>query len=171
MKKVLVLLAVSLLSLSAQTLKAQTLPDIERIPLESSADFDKAEPFVLQTANYVLSSIYVKDSPDRIKGLQFIINWMRRTSRYSFRIDETATKIGKGNEDLIGVYMAAMTKYVIENRDKSTDPDLVKLKAVSHTIDYCSNPVFKMKMTKYLKKLADAREKGELEKLLKEENK
>ena len=148
---------------------AQTLPAIDEIKMEKATDFDKAEPFVLQTANYFLSSIHDTKNQDRIKAVQFIIKWMSGSPHYSFRMDETATRLAKGNDDVMGVYMAAMTKYVIENKEGAKDPRLVKLNAIKYTLDYCGNPLFKMKMTKYLKKLAEAREKGELEKMLDEE--
>ena len=40
-------------------------------------------------------------------------------------MDETSAKIAKGNDDVMAVYMAAMTKYVIENKEGPKDPNLV----------------------------------------------
>jgi len=169
MKKIVAMLWLAITVLFYGSARSQTLPAIDEIKMEQSSDYDKAEPFVLQTANYLLSSIYDKNNPDRVKAIQFIIKWMSGSAHYSFRMDETSAKIAKGNDDVMAVYMAAMTKYVIENKEGSKDPKLVKLNAVKYTLDYCGNPIFKMRMTKYLKKLAEAREKGELEKMLQDD--
>ena len=59
--------------------------------------------------------------------------------------------------------MAAMAKYSLENRDGSKDPKLVKLNSLRLLLDYCENKNNNMVMTKPLRKLSEAKAKGELE--------
>ena len=144
----------------------QTIPDFDLIKLEKVADFKPAEPFALQTANYLLSTPVKKEDANRQKSVQFIVRWMSGTSDYSFNLNEAIDRIGKTNPDLLGIYMAAMTKYSLENKDSAKDPKLVKLNAMTMLLNYCENKDNNLKLTKPLKKLAEAKERGELEQSL-----
>ena len=142
---------------------AQTLPNFDLIKLEKAPDYKTATPFVMQTANFLLSIPYKKDNPDRLKSLQFLSKWMMGTPDYSFSLQEVSSKVTKGNNDLLGMYMVAVVKYTIENKEAAKDPKLVKLSALKMLLDYCENPSNDMNMTKPLKKLSEAKAKGELE--------
>lgn len=142
---------------------AQSLPNFDLIKLEKAPDYKPASPFALQTANYLLSTPIEKDNPDRLKSLQFLGKWMAGTPNFSFTIDETARKLMRNNNDLLGVYMASMVKYSLENKDSLKDSKVVKLNAVKMLIDYCENKNNNLGMTKSLKKLAEAKAKGQLE--------
>lgn len=142
---------------------AQTLPNFDIIKLEKAQDYKPAAPFVLQTANYLLSVPFKKDNPDRSKSLQFLGKWMSGTPDYSFTLDETASKLTRGNNDLVGIYMAAMVKYALENKEASKDSKLVKLNALRLLLDYCENKDNNLSMTKPLKKLSEAKAKGQLQ--------
>lgn len=144
----------------------QTVPDFDHIKLVQASDYAAAEPFVLQTSRYLLSTPFQKNNTNRVKSIQFIVKWISGTPNYSFTLDDTAGKAAKGDGDLLGIYIAAMTKYSLENKAAAKDPKLVKLNALISLIDYCGNKDNNLKMTKQLKKLAEAREKGELEQLL-----
>ena len=159
----LLLLIASVLSFSVAA--AQTPPNFDLIKLEHSADYKPASPFALQTANYLLSTPLKVDNPDRIKSLQFIYKWMTGTPDYSFRLDEAANTIFKGNNELMGIYMASMVKYSLENKAEAKDPKAVKLNSILGTIAYCEKKENNVKPSKSLKKLLEARDKGELDKL------
>jgi hypothetical protein len=135
----------------------------DNIKLATAADVRAADPAALEASTYLLSTPFEKDNITRLKSLSFIIKWMTATPDYSFAIDETATTLMKGNEDLLGLYMAAMTKYCLENKESAKDQKLVKLNAVTSVLNYCENEKNNMKMTKQLKKLSEAKAKGELE--------
>ncbi len=157
-------LIIILLSVFCSTVaQAQTLPNFDLITLEKPADYKRAEPFALQTANFLLSNPFEKDNKDRLNGLRFIGKWMNGTTDYSFATADMLDKIGKDNYDLIGLYMVAMAKYVLENKAVSKDTKLVKLNATTLLLDYCNNKANNMRMSKQLKKLAEAKEKGQLE--------
>jgi hypothetical protein len=88
---------------------------------------------------------------------------MTGTPDYSFTLDEVASKIIKGNDDLLGLYMAAMTKFVLENKALSKDQKIIKLNALITVLNYCEDPNNNIKRTKQLKKLSEAKAKGQLE--------
>ncbi|CAN5872848.1 hypothetical protein BH11BAC4_BH11BAC4_05810 [soil metagenome] len=142
---------------------AQTIPNFDLIKLEKVSDFKSAEPFALQTANYLLSNPIKKGSTDRVKSLEFLFKWMSGTPGYSYNFDEARTSISKGNTEILGIYMAALVKYTLENKDSTHNPKLVKLNAVTLLLNYCENKNNNIKMPKQLKAFAEARAKGTLE--------
>jgi hypothetical protein len=151
-------------SFCSSCLCAQTLPDFDQIKMEKTSDYKTAEPFVLQTSNYLLSIPFKKENKDRLNSLRFISKWMNGTPDYSFSFTDMAEKIGKENYDLIGLYMASMAKYTLENKASAKDTKQVKLNAMILLINYCENKDNDIRMSKQLKKLTEARSKGELEK-------
>ena len=46
---------------------------------------------------------------------------MSGTPDYTFTLEAVATKIIKGNDELLGVYMACMTKFCLENKSSAND--------------------------------------------------
>ena len=159
-------LIVSLFMLSGTNSNAQTLPNFDLIKLEKTADYKPAEPFVLQTTNYLLSIPFKKDNTDRNNSLRFISKWMNGTPDYSFTFGDIADKIGKDNYDLLGIYMASLGKYTLENKVAAKDTKVAKLNAIMMLLNYCENKDNNLRMSKQLKKLAEAKEKGQLEQAL-----
>ena len=141
----------------------QTRPDYETIKLDQKSEIQAADTFALVASTFLLTTPFDKDELHRLEALQFIIKWMTATPDYSFSLDEVATKIMKGNNDLLGLYMASMTKYSLENKSSSKDQKAVKLNSIIILLNYCENENNKIKMTKQLKKLSEAKAKGKLE--------
>jgi len=166
MKQQLTILVIGILLAYSNAAGAQTMPDIALIKLEKVSDFKNAEPFALQTANYLLITGFQKDNSNRVKSLEFLFKWMSGTPDYSFNFEYARNTVSKGNTDVLGIYMAAMVKYTLENKDSAKDANLVKLNAVKILLNYCENKNNNIKMTKQLKIFAEAKAKGELEKAL-----
>jgi len=162
MKKLLIVL----LLFCFKTSFSQNVIRYSDIKLEQAADYRVADTITLNAAAYLLSTPFDKNNIDRLSALQFVIKWMTGTPDYPFGLDNTAIKIMKGNDDLMGLYMAAMAKYALENKSSATDGKLVKLNAVKSILAYCENTGNNMKMTKQLQKLSEANKKGELEQAL-----
>ena len=163
MKKTSLILALCLTSCFAF---AQSQPDFKSIKIENAADCRTVEPQVLQAANYNLSTPFSSNDATRLNALSFLIRWMSATPDFQFDMDQTVMKMMKGNDDVLGLYMAAMAKYVLENKGNSKDQKLVKLNAVTHLLNYAENPKNNFKLTKNLKKLSEAKADNELEKAL-----
>lgn len=142
---------------------AQTLPDFDAIKLDKREDFNAAaDNAALQASNFLLSTALEKNNLDRLKSLEYVIKWMSGTPDYSFTLDEQATKFAKKNDDLLGLYMAAMAKYVLENKEDSKDQNKIKLNAVKLIIEYAKNEKNKVKLNSELKKAIEADNKGQL---------
>jgi hypothetical protein len=159
MKKIMI----ALLFLCFNNIYAQDLPNFDEIKLEQKSDYKSAESSVTKAVDYMLSTPFDKKDINRLKSLQFLMKWMSGTPDFSFNLDNLATKISKGNDDILGLYLACMTKYCMGNRESAKDDKLVKLNSLKLLLDYCEKPDNKIKMTKELKKLSDANKKGELE--------
>ena len=151
-------------------LSAQTMPDFDLIKMEQAGDYKKAEPFVLQTANFLLMSPYKNSAKDAGRGkcIQFLEKWLVGTNEYAFPKVEAITKITRQDNALLEMYLVSMIKYAIENKKTANDAKVIKLNAVSKLIEYCEQPGNNLKMNKPLKKLAEAKAKGELEQALAE---
>ncbi len=160
------LVAVLLFFFCGVAAHTQTLPNFDLIHLEKPVDFKKAEPFALLTANFLLSNPFEKENKERLNGLQFLGKWMNGTPDYSFAITDMVEKIGKDSHELLGLYMVAMAKYMLENKEVAKDTKLVKLNAMKLLLDYCGNKANNIRMSRPLKKLAEAHEKGQLEQAL-----
>jgi hypothetical protein len=135
------------------------LPDLDAIKLEKASDYKPANPAALAAANYILSVPITKDE-SYTKPLQFVLQWMKGTPDYGFEVGNDVLRLVKGNESLLGVYMAAMTKYTLENPESAKDHDAVKKNAIDSLVAYCQNPDMKVKMNKALRKLADEKRVG-----------
>lgn len=147
---------------------AQNLPDFDAIKLDKKEDFNSvADDAALQASNFLFSTPLKKDNIDRLKSLQYIIKWMSGTPDYNFSLDEQATKFAKKNDDLLGLYMAAMTKYILQNKPDSKDQNKIKFNAVKIIITYAKDENNKVKINSELKKVIEADDKGQLSEYLK----
>lgn len=165
MKKLIVLLLSGLLLHNAF---AQSLPDFDAIKLEKKEDFNQtSDNAALQASNFLLSTPMEKDNIDRLRSLAYVIKWMSGTPDYMFALDEQATKFAKKNDDLLGLYMAAMAKFVLENKSDAKDQNKIKLSAMKLIIAYAKDEKNKVKLNSELKKAMEADEKGQLGEYLK----
>jgi hypothetical protein len=145
---------------------AQTVTDYDNVKLEQASDYKIADSFAVIASTYLFTTPFEKNDIQRLKSLSFIIKWMSGTPDYNFTLDEVAGKLIKGNDDLLGLYMAAMAKYSLQNKASAKNVKLVKLNAITILLNYCEDANNNIKMTKQLKKLSEAKAKGELEQAL-----
>lgn len=165
MKRLFFICLIGLISTNSFT---QSLPDFDAIQLNVKEDYDSvADNAALQAANYLFDTPMEKNNINRLKSLRFIIRWMTGTPNYSFALDEQATKFAKKNDDLLGLYMAGMTKYALENKADAKDPNKVKLNTVRLILRYVKEEKNNVKLNSELKKAIEAEEKGELPAYLK----
>lgn len=164
MKKISTSLLLLLISI---VIYAQNLPDFDKIPLTTKDDFnEQADQAALDASNFLLTTVYAKDNLPRLKATQYVLKWMSGTPHYKFTIDESATKISKKDEGILGLYLAAQTKYTLENKEQAKDSNAVKLNTFKLIIAYCEHPDNKIKITGELKKLIEAQKAGKLEEYL-----
>ncbi|MGC4039766.1 MAG: hypothetical protein QM710_02945 [Flavobacterium sp.] len=132
--------------------------------LQTKQDYTAANKQVLEASKYVLSVPYDESNQKRTEAVQYILKWMDGSPDYSFTIDaDIMDKVVAKDNGLLGIYMACMAKFCLENEAYANDSKIVKISAIKLIIAYAENPKNKVKMSKPLKKLADADKKGELE--------
>lgn len=145
------------------TTNAQTIPNYSDITLETEKDYNEsADNAALQAANYLFSTPLDEKNLDRIQSAQYLVRWMLGTPAYQFELDAAAIKFTKDNADLLTMYMAAMSKFVLENKADANDKNKIKLASLKMIADNARDPKNKVKMNKQLRKLIDAEKKGKL---------
>jgi hypothetical protein len=100
-------------------------------------------------------------NPARKSALALVSQWMAGTPDHTFVIGEAIGRLMNENEAVLGIYMAAMTKYVLESPSKPTGKD-IELNAFEMLLKYCEDPRNKVPSTRELKRAIKAREKGKL---------
>lgn len=145
----------------------QTLPDFSSIKLESKQDYDSnANNAAWRASNYLLTKPIEKDNITRLLCTQYLLKWMTGTPDYNFSLEEKAIKFAKKDNDLLGLYMAAMCKYSLENKAAASDTKQVEINALKTVIQYAKDPNNNVKMNKELMKLIDAGDKDQLSEYL-----
>jgi hypothetical protein len=91
---------------------------------------------------------------------------MSGTPDFTFTLDKKISKNLRGDDDLLGLYKAAMTKYSLQNKSSSKDSKSVNLNALVLVLEYCCDAKNNVRMSDHLKKLQMASEKGKLEEAL-----
>lgn len=150
-----------LLGLGTITASAQSLPDFGSIRLNVKEDYDdKANEAALTAATHLLSTPL--DDANRRAALSYVLRWMTGSPHYSFSLDAKAMRFTKSNDDLLGLYMAGMARFALENKDKAADAKAVNIGGLQHVANYAANPANGVKLNSELKKLIKANEAGKL---------
>jgi hypothetical protein len=149
--------------IASQRCLSQQLPDYNSVKMEQKSDYIEADKVALVAADYILNTPFVKNDLNRLRSLQFLIKWMGGSPDFMFTMDEVATKISKGNDDLLALYMVAMSKFALENREAAANAKKMKVESIKIVLAYCEKETNHLKMNKELKKLSEANKKGELE--------
>lgn len=136
------------------------------IKLEETADYMEAEPAVLKAANYLLSTKYDPDDLDRLYATELVIKWMAGTPDFTFEINEKFAKPFAAEAEFMNLYMIAMARFALENKEQAGDVNAVGLNAVKTIIEYSNKASNNIKQSGELKEMAAALKKGELEKYL-----
>jgi hypothetical protein len=86
--------------------------------------------------------------------MAFLVMWAMN-SEHQFVIHEKAADLSKGrkNKKMMGIYMAAMIKYILENPDKESDTMAVWLATYTVLCDYIELPANGVRKTKPIKEL------------------
>lgn len=94
---------------------------------------------------------------------KFIMAWMEKTPDYTFSLNGKMAGFSTeaDNVQLLGVYMACMSKAALEGK-KDFYPQAIKL-----FVDFVSNPNNKVKQTAKLKKLIEDSKANQIEKYYK----
>lgn len=160
-----------LITLVFNGLHAQDYSNLTGIVLKERSDYIKNEELVLECSNYLLNSPVevLNTDMNRLKALKFVMRWMDGTPDYTFGVDKSVTEITRTNYALLGVYMASMAKFVLENKDKSGDQNEIKYNSFLTLIRYCEDPSKNVKQNRAIRLLIKARDDNNLRAYLKME--
>jgi hypothetical protein len=146
---------------------AQDYSRLKDIEMKDKEDFVKAEDKVMECTKYILTTPMDDENTNRINALQFMLRWMDGTPDYTFSLDETVGKLAQTSDALLGVYMACMCRYVLENKEKAKDEKDVKYNSVLLLIDYSKDPNNKVEITGEIENLIRAKDEHRLKEYIK----
>lgn len=154
MKKIILIIAIAF----AHNLSfGQNFKELAKYEFKTVESYETEKNNVLICANYLFNNPANQSELNRLTSIQYIMKWMEGTPDYSFEISEKAMELTKGNSDLLGLYLAAMSKVVLENKDEELNNQEVYDMAEEILVNYCSNSNNKMKPSKKIKKIIKSR--------------
>lgn len=157
-----------MLFLIAGTAMSQDYSKLSKIKLKKADDYAQYDSLVLECANYIMGSSMEENMKDmnHLNALQFMMRWMQGTPDYTFMIDESTTKVMKNNDEALLILLSAFMKYTLENKEAAKDPGNMKYNAFLLFANYCENPDNKVKQTKEIKRLINAKNENTLKSYL-----
>ncbi|RXK59425.1 hypothetical protein ESA94_14930 [Lacibacter luteus] len=164
MKKPLLL---AILFLANTTIFAQDFRPLADIKFATAEECRTYNSKALEAADFILSTPVNGSDVNRLSAMSFLIKWMTSTADYTFELNADVTKYGKEEDMLLAVYMACLTKFVMDNADKGKDSKEITYGAMKLFADYCANEKNNVQSNKRLKKLLDANKEGKLKEYLK----
>ncbi|HEX5171312.1 MAG TPA: hypothetical protein VFW11_19180 [Cyclobacteriaceae bacterium] len=156
------IILISLCLLAYTQMFSQNPEDWQSIEFNSKEDYEANEGKILECANFILSVPAKASDPARQSALGALSKWMSGTPDYQFVIDESIGKLMEKNEAVLSIYMAAMSKYALENNDHVPTAEEMEYNAFDQMLAYSKDSGNNVPMTKELKKAIQARDKGNL---------
>lgn len=150
MRKVLFFLCILCISCIAE---AQVYP-YRDIKLEKPRDYIETEPIALSAATFLITIPFIELDMDRSAALFFLNNWMLGNKKYTFYMKGMVEDIS-GDNNLLSLFIAAMTKYTLENKVEAANPLNVDMNAAKMVIIYCDNPKNNFKLKKKYRKILE----------------
>lgn len=131
----------------------QNFSELSTYEFAKTENYKSEENNVLLCTNFLFNNPSDKEVMNRLNSIQFIMKWMAGTPDHTFDLDKKAMKLTKGSSNLLSLYMAAMTKVVLENKGEPLSSDQVYHKSEMILVYYCANPKNKIKPSKQIKKI------------------
>lgn len=150
MKNLVVLSVFLFLSLPAF---AQDFAAYNKLSMSAPKDYKTLEPKILEAATFLFSHPIDEEKDNRQNALAFIMKWMEGTPDYTFSIGQEAMELTKGSSDLLGLYLAAMSKAVLENLTEPLSDQRIHELATEMLMQYTADKKNGLKPNKALKKL------------------
>lgn len=150
MKKIIFII---FFSVSCNMSFGQDFSELAKTEFKSAESYKPAESQVLTCANYLFSNPANQAELNRLNAIQYIMKWMSGTPDYTFELGEKTMKLTNGETDLLGLYMAAMSKVVLENTSQKLSSDEIYNQSEKILVKYCAVPDNKIKPLKKIKQL------------------
>lgn len=144
---------------------AQDLPNLKHVKLNKKAHFKNTEPLTMKVIDYLFQTPIDKKNQSRVEAGRFLIDWMNGTPDYTFYLEEKETDFFNTDSDLTLMYMASMTKFMLEHKETKDQKSIV-LGSMKILLPYLNQQDNKKNWPATLWELNEANQKGNLEKYL-----
>lgn len=119
---------------------------------ETKEDYQEAESDILELCNYLLDNPIDQDEILRLDAIRYIMIWMQGTPDYTFNITQEAMDLmGNKTEDLLTIYLAALSKTVLDDAEGNLIDAQVEEQAIDYLIIYCAKESNNVKVPKPIK--------------------
>ena len=135
---------------------AQFVYPYQDIKLEKPADYKATEPLALSAASFLLNTPFKADDLNRNRAMNFLTTWVTGAKDYQFYLRGKIENIAD-DRDVLGLFIAAMVKFSLENKDLSANPIKVETNACKLVLAYCDNPVNNFKLKKKHRKVLESK--------------
>jgi hypothetical protein len=140
---------------------AQEFPNLKNIKLNKKSHFKSAEPEVIKLVNYLFETPIDTKNHSRKEAGEFLIKWMNGTPDYIFVLEDKETAYFNTDADLMLIYMASLTKFMLENKSEKNQNAII-LGAMKLALTYLNQQENKKKWSALLWQLNDANLHGKL---------
>ena len=146
------------IALSFNLSHGQNFKELASYEFKTLENYKTERDKVLTCANYLFENPANKNELNRLTAIQYIMKWMEGTPDYTFEIGKEAMDLTKGNNDLLGLYLAAMSKVVLDEKGgEKLSNEQIYNQAEEILVNYCSDPDNKIKPSKKIKKIIKSR--------------
>ncbi|SFG94295.1 hypothetical protein [Pedobacter insulae] len=158
MKKILLF---SLFILVNSSIVAQELPNLKHIKLNKKSHYKDIDPLVLKVTDYLFSTTVSEKNDSRREAGQFLLKWMNGTPYDTFYLEEKQTNFFNTDTELMLMYMAALTKFTLQNKSVTNQKEKV-IGAMQLVLPYLDKQEHKKSWSKELWQLVDSYKNGKL---------
>lgn len=133
----------------------QTAYPYQDIKLEKPADYKATESLALSAASYLLSNPFKTADINRTRALNFLTTWVTGAKGFEYNLKGKIEEISS-DRVVLGLFIAAVVKYSLENKNESANPKHVEMSAGKLVLAYCDNPVNNFKLKKKIRKVLES---------------
>lgn len=134
---------------------AQVVYPFEDVKLDKPADFRSAEPIALTAANFLLNNPFKSKDDNRERAFNFLIRFTGGDKDYNFTLSGAILDLAD-DKSLMQLFLAAMTKFCLENKTVASNGRLIETSAVKMVLEYCNNPTNNFPLKKKARKRMEA---------------
>lgn len=124
------------------------------IKLEKPSDYKATELLALSAANTLLTTPFNEIDAGRDSAMSFLTKWVAGAKDYQFYLKGYIEDL-LADKNVLGLYVAAMTKYTLENKKDAANPIKTEQEASRIILAYCNDPKNNFRLKKKMRKLLE----------------
>lgn len=138
----------------------------KNVVLKTDADYDKYEADIIKCADWLINSQVSSETAKRKEANSFLLLWLTGSSKVSIEIKEEIVNFTDAHAEILFIFMAGWTKYVLETKDFKNKV-MGSVKGVEAVITFYKNNKESVKKDENIEKYIKMKEDGTLEKYIK----